>query len=283
MGRGESAAIKVVGVWKRYSGRWVLRNINLRVEQGDKLVVIGPNGSGKSTLIKILMGLTRPDKGVVRVFDADVREAGFDRMRHNIGFMPEKTTLPGSMTVEDYLAMFSELRGCDYSDVAEALGLNVFYRAKINTLSQGYKRRLMLAASLLCKPQLVVLDEPYANIDVGSRFAIDEFLQVYAKNLTLLMTTHIKPGLSRFRSVLIIGGIIVGDLVYEDDYVEILLKCRNEHKILRISATSKNNYSELVKLNKMLQRQCMVEDLNIVTFDKLLYNLLKHSQHHNTD
>ncbi len=283
MGRGESVAIKVVGVWKRYSGRWVLRNINLRVEQGDKLVVVGPNGSGKSTLIKILMGLTRPDKGVVRVFGEDVREAGFDRMRHNIGFMPEKTTLPGSMTVEDYLAMFSELRGCDYSDVAEALGLNVFYRAKINTLSQGYKRRLMLAASLLCKPQLVVLDEPYANIDVGSRFAIDEFLQVYAKNLTLLMTTHIKPGLSRFRSVLIIGGIIVGDLVYEDDYVEILLKCRNEYKVLRISATSKNNYSELVKLNKMLQRQCVVEDLDIVTFDKLLYNLLKHSQQHNTD
>jgi len=104
------AVVEVVDVGKKYGGRWVLRHVKLLVNPRDRVVIMGPNGSGKSTLVKILMGLTSPSEGFVKILGERVGKAGFDKLRRSIGYMPEKTTLPGEMRVEDYLSLFAELR-----------------------------------------------------------------------------------------------------------------------------------------------------------------------------
>ena len=268
------AVVEVVDVGKKYGGRWVLRHINLLVNPRDKVVIVGPNGSGKSTLVKILMGLTSPSEGSVKILGEHARKAGFDKLRRSIGYMPEKTTLPGEMRVEDYLSMFAELRKCSYDDLAESLGLKAFYKAKISSLSQGYQRRVMLAGALLCKPQLIILDEPYANLDIGSRFVIDELLQSYSKDLTLIMTTHVKPGISGFRTVLLMNGNVIGNVLYEDDYVEISLSCGNKREVLRFYTKDKEHSEKVMALNKLIRGGCVVEGVNVVTYDSILREIL---------
>jgi ABC-type multidrug transport system ATPase subunit len=270
------AVVEVVDVGKKYGGRWVLRHVKLLVNPRDRVVIMGPNGSGKSTLVKILMGLTSPSEGFVKILGERVGKAGFDKLRRSIGYMPEKTTLPGEMRVEDYLSLFAELRRCTYDDLAESLGLKAFYKAKISTLSQGYQRRVMLAAALLGKPRLVILDEPYANLDIGSRFAIDELLQSYSKDLTLIMTTHVKPGLSGFRTVLLMNGNVIGSVLYEDDYVEISLTCGNKREVLRVYAKDKGHSEKVMVFNKLIREGCIIEGIDVVTFESILREMLSH-------
>ena len=275
---GKTLVVELRDVYKSYRGIQALRGVSLSIGKGEHVVVVGPNGSGKSTLVKIVMGLTRFDKGSVKVFGFDVNSWGFDEVRRRIGFMPEKTSLPMGIGVEDYLYTVSSLKGCyEYAEIAEALGLKRYYKARIGQLSQGYRRRLLLAAALCCKPDLVVLDEPYANVDIETRLVIDKILEEFSKDMTALITSHVKPNISDFRLIVLISGRIIGEIAYNGDFVCFTLKCGEVTQRIEINPSSAAHNGVLERLNEMLKTDCKLTKINIITFDKILYNLLKHA------
>jgi len=274
---GAGLHIDVRNLVKRYGSREVLKGVSISVAANERVVLVGPNGSGKSTLVKVIMGLTRFDRGSVRVLGVPVNSRLFDSVRRFVGFMPEKVSLPGRVLVEDYLYIAASAKGCsDYGWIADALDLSKFYGYRVSALSQGYKRRLMLAAALLCNPRLLVLDEPYANIDVDTRFAIDAVLEEAAKGRTLLVTTHIRPGLQSFRLLTIIDGVIGGEAVYRGDYVEVKLSCAEGELTVELRAESGDLGEQLDKLNRLLKEEsCTVAGVRLETFDKLLQRLIQ--------
>jgi len=132
------------------------------------------------------------------------------------------------------------------------------------------------AADLLCNPRLLVLDEPYANIDVDTRFVIDAVLEEVAKGRTLLMTTHIRPGLRSFRLLTIIDGVISGEAVYRGDYVELKLRCGEGELTVELRAESEDLGEQLDKLNRLLREEpCTITGVRLETFDKLLQRIIQ--------
>ena len=274
----KTLVIEIRDVYKSYRDVQALCGISLSVKKGEHVVIVGPNGSGKSTLVKIVMGLTGFDKGSVKVFGFDVNSRGFDQIRRRIGFMPEKTSLPMGISVEDYLYTVSSLKRCyECTELAEILGLKRYYKTRIGQLSQGYRRRLLLAAALCCKPDIVVLDEPYANVDIETRLIIDKILEEFFKDTTALITSHVKPNISDFRLIVLISGRIIGEVSYNGDFVCFTLKCRETIQKIEINPSLATYNKMLKRLSKMLKTNCELARVDIVTFDKILYNLLRHA------
>ncbi len=253
-------------VMKKYGNSVVLKNICLEVSRGDRIVIVGPNGSGKTTLIKILLGLTPRDHGTVRIFGIDPMDKEFDRIRRNIGYLPEKVTLIRGMRVEDYLSYISSIKGChSYEDIMELLGLVKYRSHTVKALSQGYRRRVLLASALLCGPKLLVLDEPYANIDLDTRLIIDELLNNIPRDTTMLMTTHIEPSLNRYTAIFMMDGKIIGKITIEDT-IHLVLVCGNEKIEL--------NEKELKKVNDLIRRGCNLEEVSINNLMKQLRKMI---------
>ncbi|MCY0868408.1 MAG: ABC transporter ATP-binding protein [Desulfurococcus sp.] len=256
-------------VVKKYAGSIVLKNISLSISEGSRVVIVGPNGSGKTTLIKILLGLTGRDSGVVKVFGIDPSSRKFDEMRRNIGYLPEKTTLIQGMRVEDYLDYVSSIKGCyGYEDVLDQFNLVKYRRYKLKALSQGYKRRVLLAASLLCKPRLLILDEPYANIDLETKLVIDDLLNNIAReHITMLMTTHIEPSLNNYTAIVMINGEIIGKIEMENT-IKLTLMCSGE----KIELTER----ELDKVNYLVRSGCNLTEISTSSLTARLRHLIHH-------
>lgn len=251
-------------------------NVSLNIKRGERVVIVGPNGGGKSTLIKIIMDFTKPDKGYVSILGARVGSRKYDLLRRDMGYMPEKTVIPSHLIVEDRLYIASSLKGCySYAEEAEMLGLHKFYKRRLSVLSQGYKRRALLVAALVCKPKLLVLDEPYANVDVETRLIVDETLNKLTNDVTMLIASHIKPHFEKFRLALMVSGHVLGEMFYDGDYAELVLSCDSTTHKFSVNP-SKENYREiLVKINFFITSGCRLQDINIVTFDEILREIFR--------
>lgn len=258
----EDSVVRVESLHKRYGRRQVLKDLSFTLTGKSKLVIIGPNGSGKTTLIKVLLGLTGYNGGYVRVMGFDPRQRGFDRVRRRLGYAPERVSLPENLRVEDYLHIMAAAKGCSsYSGEADMLGLTSYMDSRIRTLSQGYKRRVMIAASLLCRPELVILDEPYANVDIVTRVQIDRVLSHEVES-PLIITTHIEPKLEGYNVAIMIDGQLY-TMARVDDIVKIVLMCGGRK--VEIGGKDVENINRLV-----LKRGCRIESIQVVTFSSMI-------------
>jgi heme ABC exporter ATP-binding subunit CcmA len=168
-----------------------LRQVTVDFASGKCYILLGENGAGKSTLLRILAGLLHPSAGKVRVFgDLDPHAA-----RARIGYMSHAPMLYDELTGLENLEYFRSLyRGTDCLEPAEALrqvGLDPALPRTVGQYSQGMRQRTSLARVLLSKPELLLLDEPFSNMDVES---VGQMIQLLAKfktgNRTILLTTH---------------------------------------------------------------------------------------------
>ncbi|MGD0892055.1 MAG: heme ABC exporter ATP-binding protein CcmA [Terracidiphilus sp.] len=178
-------------VSKLFGSFAALRQVSVNLEPGRCYVLIGENGAGKSTLLRILAGLLRPSFGTVKVFgDLDPHDA-----RDRIGYMSHAPMLYDELTAQENLAYFSKLYpGRDCLSPAEALhqvGLDPNLTRTFGQYSQGMRQRTSLARVLLAAPELLLLDEPFSNMDVES---VAQMVQLLAKfrqgNRTIVITTH---------------------------------------------------------------------------------------------
>lgn len=136
---------------KSYGNVQALRDVTFSLSEGLSLI-LGPNGSGKTTLIKILARIIKPDRGELRLFGKPY----FEISPHKVGFAFEKTVMPPYVRVESYLKAIAETRGEDNVDeIIEIFGLEKYKNKKFKELSQGYKRRFIVAMAFAGRPRIV--------------------------------------------------------------------------------------------------------------------------------
>ncbi len=182
-----------------YSGKEVLHNVDLVVNQGDFIAVVGPNGGGKTTLLKLIVGLLKPTRGAVRLASEKSTRKGLE-----IGYVPQQIdhNLSFPATALDVVIMGKHLpeqrlifrrSGQDRKDglaALEKMGIAEFAERKISDLSGGQRQRVLIARALVTEPELLVLDEPTASIDSRGQTEFYQLLQGLNKELTILMVSH---------------------------------------------------------------------------------------------
>jgi heme ABC exporter ATP-binding subunit CcmA len=181
------------GVSKLFGSFAALRQVSVDLEPGRCYVIIGENGAGKSTLLRILAGLLRPSLGMVRVFGGLEPQA--DAARARIGYMAHAAMLYDELTAQENLRYFGSLyRGQPCLTPAEALrqvGLDPELSRTLGQYSQGMRQRTSLARVLLPSPELLLLDEPFSNMDIESARQMVELLAGFRHgSRTIVLTTH---------------------------------------------------------------------------------------------
>lgn len=191
-----TAAIAVNAVEKRFGAVYALKSVELTVERGEFFGLLGPNGAGKSTLINIIAGLCRADSGNVAVLGQDV-VSHYRQSRRNLGIVPQELVFDPFFTVREVLRLQSGYFGLGpenkgwIDELLEALMLTDKADANMRTLSGGMKRRVLVAQALVHQPEVVVLDEPTAGVDVELRKSLWEFIQrLHQRGHTIVLTTH---------------------------------------------------------------------------------------------
>jgi ABC-2 type transport system ATP-binding protein len=187
--------IDVSGLNKSFGGRHVVKDVSLRVERGEIFGFLGPNGSGKTTSIRMLCGLLTPDSGTGTCLGADiVRESA--RIKRQVGYMTQRFSFWEDLTIRenlDFVARLYEMpdRNAVVDQALADLGLTHRAQQLAGTLSGGWKQRLALAACLLHKPQLLLLDEPTAGVDPSARRDFwEELHRLAAGGMSVLVSTH---------------------------------------------------------------------------------------------
>lgn len=186
-----TACARLDQVSKLFGSFAALRQVSASLEPGRCYVLLGENGAGKSTLLRILAGLLRPSLGEVKVFgESDPHQA-----RARIGYMSHAPMLYDELTAEENLRYFARLypgRACPApADVLRQVGLDPSLPRMVGQYSQGMRQRTSLARVLLPQPELLLLDEPFSNMDVESAGQMVELLAGFRRhNRTIVLTTH---------------------------------------------------------------------------------------------
>ena len=189
------SAISISRLHKHYPGVHALKGIDLTIERGEFFGLLGQNGAGKSTLINIVAGLTRFDAGRVTVLGRDV-VSEYRHTRRLIGVVPQELTFDPFFNVREVLRIQSGYFGLYANDawideLLTALMLNEKADTNMRALSGGMKRRVMIAQALVHKPEVVVLDEPTAGVDVQLRKSLWTFInKLHREGHTIVLTTH---------------------------------------------------------------------------------------------
>jgi ABC-2 type transport system ATP-binding protein len=188
------AAIDVVGLTKRYGGRDVVRDVSFRVQPGEIVALLGPNGAGKTTTVETIEGYRRPDAGSVTVFGGDPARAGRDD-RARVGLMLQGGGgIEPRLTAREVVALYARFHA-DPLDVDELLGRvgldERTARTRYRRLSGGERQRVSLAVALVGRPELAILDEPTAGMDVEARASTRELLAGLRRDgVAILVTSH---------------------------------------------------------------------------------------------
>jgi heme ABC exporter ATP-binding subunit CcmA len=182
--------VELESVSKLYGAFVALRKVSLSFEPGRCYVLLGENGAGKSTLLRLVAGLIRPTYGSIRVFGEKPQDA-----RERIGYMSHASMLYDEFSAAENLRYFAGLyreRECLAPEAALAsVGLDATLVRPVGQYSQGMRQRASLARVLLAQPELLLLDEPFSNMDAGSaRQMLDLLSGLRADGKTILLTTH---------------------------------------------------------------------------------------------
>ena len=186
-------AVELQDLCKHYGDHSVLDQVSLTAEHGHILALIGHNGAGKTSLLKILLGLSRPTGGRVRVLGRDPGQSKAElRRRH--GFLPEHVAFHGAMRGREVLSFYARLKGLTRRDVdvlLEQVGMSASADRRVNTYSKGMRQRLGLAQALLGNPALLLLDEPTSGLDPFLRRDLYDIVQARReRGAAVLICSH---------------------------------------------------------------------------------------------
>jgi lipooligosaccharide transport system ATP-binding protein len=190
-------AVRAIGLVKRYGDRTAVDGIDVTVPAGGCFGVLGPNGAGKTTTIRMITCVSPPTAGTLYVLGQDVRRDR-RRLKRRIGVVPQGMTLDTDLLVRENLATFAnyhdvkpEIAGLRVDELLKFAQLSERANSKIEELSGGMQRRLLIARALVNDPELVVLDEPTTGLDPQARHFVWERLRRLKRyGKTLLITTH---------------------------------------------------------------------------------------------
>ena len=189
--------LEVSQLRKTYGKKQALQDVTFSLKEGSSFGFLGPNGAGKSTTMKILTGIVKADSGEVKLFGKEVTNDA-DAVSKYIGYVPQDITLYEKLSAYDNLDFFGQtygVRGNELKrrihEVLEKTGLIERAKDEVRTFSGGMKRRINIAAAMLHRPKLLILDEPTVGIDPQSRNHIFEMIRELNKEgVTIIYSTH---------------------------------------------------------------------------------------------
>lgn len=187
--------IEVSNISKLFGEKSALKDVSFNLNDGEITALIGENGAGKSTLMRIMCGYLAPTSGYVKIHDKDVSSERLSALK-NIGYVPEISSLYGDMSVYDFLNWVAQIWGIDKTDKAimqasKQMAITDVLNEKIENLSKGFKKRVEIASAILHKPRFLILDEPTDGLDPNQKYDIREFIKKYAKEHSVLVSTHV--------------------------------------------------------------------------------------------
>lgn len=187
---------RLKNITQEYNGKIALRGVNLSVRKGEVLSIIGPNGAGKTTLLRIMGLLDKPVGGEVLYRGVTVRKSNVPRLRSKITMVFQRAVLFNT-TVFDNVAYGLALRSYSNDEIErrvrhalELVGMEKFSKRRAKTLSSGEQQRVVIARALALEPELLLLDEPTANLDPTNATIVEDIIRSLKNNAAVVVTTH---------------------------------------------------------------------------------------------
>ncbi len=210
--------LEVKDITKSFGDKQVLHGISFEVQSGRALGLLGRNGAGKTTTIRILMDVFRANSGEV-LLDGEK----FNQRKHLIGYLPEERGLYPKKKVIEQMVYLGRIRGISKSEAVanskkwlKRLGVLEYENAKLETLSKGNQQKVQLASTLVCDPDIVILDEPFSGLDpVNSRILQDVVMELIGQNKIVIFSSHQMSYVEEFCKDIVI--INKGDIVLSGD------------------------------------------------------------------
>ena len=186
--------VELAGVTKAYESKVAVRDLSLSIDAGQMFGLLGPNGAGKTSSIRMMMGITMPDSGTIKLFDKPFERASLER----VGYLPEERGLYKKMKVIEQLVFFGELHGLAAAearkratDWAKRLDIDEALPKKTEELSKGMQQKIQFIGSLLHDPGLIVMDEPFSGLDpVNAKLLEQTLLQLKDEGKAIIFSTH---------------------------------------------------------------------------------------------
>jgi len=192
--RPSGNVISLQSVNKCYGNETVVHDINFKVQPGECIVLVGHNGAGKTTLMKLMLGLTRPNSGVVEVLGGNPASSAAVQQRTALGYLPESVAFYEAMSGREVLAFYAQLKGVSNHEcekLLELVGLAKASTRRVRTYSKGMRQRLGLAQAMLGDPQLLFLDEPTTGLDPLLRQQFYELIDtLHKEGATSIISSH---------------------------------------------------------------------------------------------
>ena len=210
--------LEVKDITKSFGDKQVLHGISFEVQSGRALGLLGRNGAGKTTTIRILMDVFRANSGEV-LLDGEK----FNQRKHLIGYLPEERGIYPKKKVIEQMVYLGRIRGISKSEAVanskkwlKRLGVLEYENAKLETLSKGNQQKVQLASTLVCDPDIVILDEPFSGLDpVNSRILQDVVMELIGQNKIVIFSSHQMSYVEEFCKDIVI--INKGDVVLSGD------------------------------------------------------------------
>lgn len=225
--------LELKNIHKSFDGKEVLKGISFSVQSGRALGLLGRNGAGKTTSIRIIMDIFHADEGEI-LLDG----ARFEPSKNQVGYLPEERGMYPKKTVMEQMVYFARLRGLDKKTAEdntrkwlERLQISEYEKRKMDTLSKGNQQKVQLAATLVCDPDIVVLDEPFSGLDpVNSQILKDVIRELIAAGKIVIFSSHQMSYIEEFCEDIAI--INQGEVVLEGNLDEIKAEYGRGRKIL---------------------------------------------------
>jgi len=190
-------ALQIKNLSKKFGNTTALKSVNLNIQTGEFFGLLGKNGAGKTTTINCVTGITNFSEGEIKVFDANV-VSQYRKARKFIGVSPQEFNVDIFATTEKilgyvggYFGMTKKQRTEKIDELVEEFNFSEHIKKPFRFLSGGLKRRAVLMRALVHDPQLLILDEPTAGVDIEQRHQLWDYLKkLHKKNITIILTSH---------------------------------------------------------------------------------------------
>ncbi len=214
------AVLTLEKVSKSFGDFTAVQELSIEIQPGQIYGLLGPNGAGKTTTIRMIMGIIMPDEGQVRIFD----QPNSMKVLRRVGYLPEERGLYQKMKCGDVLKFFGELKGLRKTDLSsliphwlELFELSDWRDKKVESLSRGMQQKLQFITTILHKPDLIILDEPFTGLDpINTGLVKDVILKLREEGATIIFSTHLMEQVEKLcDSICLINkgrSVLSGDL-----------------------------------------------------------------------